>query len=135
MIFKYLINKLLKFTLFVITLFTPAYAVEVNPDGWELPQMDEDKDKCSQNDMVWAIKVYRNLCKNAEGNFYSTFVAIDKDGNKNTYMIQVDTTGKIPWEFILVDLEGDGVFRHKFEGAEKITDPEYLYDMKKYPPR
>lgn len=89
-----------------------ARADEINPNGWPVPDIKKAKllethyiDNISEiPGKDTTVRDYRS----PNGNYFATMSYRGK-----IYAIDVDTDGKAPWEYVLVDMDGDGRFELK----------------------
>ena len=106
-----------------------ASAEEINPKGWPIP--DISSARFYKHKMVDAIseipgaETRLGTYKSKGGTYFNT-LEIMIDGKWKLYGFYVDTDGKPPMEYTLIDGDGDGKFERKnIEGGGTET-PSWL---------
>ena len=98
----------------------PAKAEEINPNGWPVPDVASSKSfGCKMKDIISEIpgKETKLCIYQAEDGTY--FNSLSTNGQR--YGFYVDTDGKPPMEYTLIDTVGDGVYRRKSTGEDWPT--------------
>src|SRR5262245_8145545 len=93
--------------------WSPVQAtILINPQGWKFPNiMTADKEMIRVSDRTPLIPGKETLLKGyrkMDGTFFMTF---EIEGR--VFGVQVDTDGKPPFEYGLMDTDGDGKFETK----------------------
>lgn len=109
----------------VSTVAVRGTAAEINPEGWPVPDTRTAihigvvrKDIISEiPGPETSVGVYRA----EDGTYFNTLTA-----RGHHFGFYVDTDGKPPMEYQLLDLDGDGRFAIKLETDEKGPTPGYL---------
>lgn len=97
---------------------------EYKADGWPTPNINtatfiEEKKKDIITDIPGAETTLR-IYKTPQGTYFNTLSI-----NGKLYGFYVDTDGKPPMEYTLIDQDGDGVYRYKSSNERPLT-PHYL---------
>ena len=105
---------------------TPARAtILINPQGWKFPNiMTAEKGMIRPSDRTPLIPGKETLLKGykkADGTFFMTY---EIEGR--VFGVQVDTDGKPPFEYGLMDTDGDGVFETKIVPEKGGKDQGYV---------
>ena len=116
---------ILLFHFFLFVFSEGLNAEEVNSDGWPLPDLA---------DSVIITETTKDVLPNITGKETTLRVYRTSDVtvfnvliyNGRVYAYYIDTDGKPPMEYSLVDLDGDGIFRHRYKPHETSPIPTYL---------
>jgi len=91
-----------------------AHAQQAKPVAYQLPSTAESKYLGqSKADVVEEIPGPETLVRFYEtqkGTRFATLTIVSKAGKERIYGFNVDTNGQAPFEFSLIDLNGDGTF-------------------------
>jgi len=100
-------------------------AEEFNSNGWPIPNISNAKFLGQkQKDIISEIPGKETLLKgykSPDGTYFNTL-----EYNGRIYGFYVDTNGKMPMEYMLMDMEGNGNFDRKAEAKGSGTTPEWL---------
>ena len=102
-------------------------AEEYNPNGWPVPNISEAKLLGQKKkDIIAEIPGKETLLKgykSPDGTFFNTL-----EYNGHLFGFYIDTNGKPPMEYTVLDQDGDGLFRNKYEyGIGHLPpSPKYL---------
>jgi hypothetical protein len=107
-------------------------AEEFNPNGWPIPDITRVEKGAvvikniikTSPDEETIVRAY----KTPQGTYFNT-LSIIKDGKEIIYGYYIDTDGKPPMEYTLIDHQGDGIFRHRYGGDEYWPIPRFLLDL------
>ena len=107
-----------------------ARAMEVNPDGWPVPDVNSATlVRTTQKDLIESvpgnettIQVYRT----AAGTVFNVLSYSDR-----VYGYFVDTDGEPPIEYALMDPDGNGKYTNKCSVEEVCAIGEWVYKGKK----
>lgn len=104
----------------------PAWAkILVNPQGWKFPNIiTSAKEAIRVSDRTPLIPGKETILRGyrkMDGTFFMTF---EVEGR--IFGVQIDTDGKPPFEYSIMDTDGDGIFETKIENARGERDQAYV---------
>jgi hypothetical protein len=105
---------------------SPAWArIEINPRGWKFPNIiTSAKEAIRVSDRTPKIPGKETLLKGyrkMDGTFFMTF---EIEGR--IFGVEIDTNGKPPFEYSIMDTDGDGKFETKIQNATPGEDKAYV---------
>ena len=105
-------------------------AEEFNPNGWPIPDVMTAQsfgEKRKTNFLIGIPNkvIIQGIYQAPDGTYFNTLITM-VNGKEKTFGFYVDTDGKSPMEYTLMDLDGDDVFRYKYAGNERTPVPKYI---------
>jgi len=105
--------------------------IQINPKGWKFPNIiTAAKEMIKVSDRTPLIPGKETILKGyrkADGTHFMTY---EIEGR--VYGVQIDTDGKFPFEYGIMDTDGDGVFETKLipdkEGKDQGYVPQWVID-------
>ncbi len=109
----------------VIMISTVHAAIQINPQGWRFPNIvTANKEVIRVSDRTPLIPGKETILKGyrkADGTFFMTF---EIEGR--VFGAQIDTDGKPPFEYGIMDTDGDGKFETKIVPEKGSNDQGYV---------
>lgn len=106
----------------------PAQAEEYNPNGWPIPDIKSSRFiGQTKEDLISEIpgkETILRIYKTSEGTYFNSLSLKGK-----IYGFYVDTDGKPPMEYTILDREGDNIFRYKSSKERELITPDYLLEL------
>jgi hypothetical protein len=100
-------------------------AIQVNPQGWKFPNIvTASKEAIRVSDRTPLIPGKETILRGYRKMDGTSFMTYEVEGR--IFGVQVDTDGKPPFEFSIMDADGDGRFETKIQNAPGEHDQAYV---------
>jgi len=99
--------------------------IEINPHGWKFPNiLSSAKEVIRVSDRTPLIEGKETLLKGYRKTDGTHFMTFEIEGR--VFGVLVDTDGKPPFEFSIMDTDGDGKFESKFSSGPNSKESGYV---------
>ncbi len=105
--------------------------IQINPKGWKFPNIiTAAKEMIKVSDRTPLIPGKETILKGYRKADGTRFMTYEIEGR--VYGVQIDTDGKFPFEYGIMDTDGDGIFETKLipdkEGKDQGYVPQWVID-------
>lgn len=101
--------------------------IEINPNGWKFPNLlTSAKEVIRVSDRTPLIEGKETLLKGYRKMDGTHFMTFEIEGR--VFGVLVDTDGKPPFEYSIMDTDGDGKFESKLSSKESGYVPQWIVD-------
>ena len=99
--------------------------IQINPRGWKFPNIiTAAKEKIFPSDRTPLIPGKETLQKGYRKADGTRFMTYEIEGR--VFGVQIDTDGKFPFEYSIMDTDGDGIFETKITPDKNTKDQGYV---------
>lgn len=112
--------------LMVLLVAPPVHAeIQINPQGWKFPNIvTSAKEIIRVSDRTPLIPGKETILKGYRKMDGTHFMTFEIEGR--VFGVQIDTNGKPPFEYGIMDADGDGKFETKIVTGKENTDQGYV---------
>jgi hypothetical protein len=113
-------------TVFAVLCFPPAAAeILINPQGWKFPNIiTAAKEAIKISDRTPLIPGKETVLRGYRKSDGTRFMTYEIEGR--VFGVEIDTNGKPPFEYSIMDTDGDGKFETKIQNKKGEKDQAYV---------